>query len=321
MNEQLHIIITGDRGKVYRLPCSRKKIKIIAAASAISLLLLTVTSIFSFSLYTKNRTYHKRLTSLQEQLHESAQLIAEHKRLNEAERTQLDLKVANLKLSNLEQAVAFRDEKETLISNAVSELNERSELIERIIGSIGIKVPAEEKTDNKNSGGLFVEQPDTERDELIYKADKYLKAISYLPFGKPVEGKITSRFGKRKDPVNGKNAFHTGIDFRGQKGEKIYATADGVVKKAFRNGGHGNYVLIDHGNGYKTSFSHMQAFLVRKGERVKRGQIIGLVGNTGRSTGTHLHYEISLDNKPMNPYNFMKVANLGEPKNSLSEKQ
>lgn len=309
MNEQLHIIITGDRGKVFRLPCSKKKLKVIATLSTAAVFLLGTASLFSFSLYTKNRKISSELDELHKQLNISTQLIAQHKEINETQRIKLDLKVANLKLNNLQQAAAFREEKDTLISDAVSELNERSELIERIVGSIGIKLPEKDK-DTDGKGGLYVAEPVAERDELIYKADKYLKAINYLPFGRPVSGKITSRFGKRKDPVNGKSAFHTGIDFRAKKGDKIYATADGVVKKAFRNGGYGNYVLIDHGNGYATSFSHMQTYLVKKGDRVKRGDLIGLVGNTGRSTGTHLHYEVTLDKKPLNPYNFMKVANL-----------
>ncbi len=313
MNEQLHIIITGDRGKVYNLPCSKKKLKIIATALIVTIAFLGITSFFSLSLYTKNRNISSELDELHNQLNISAQLIAKHKELNEAQRIKLDLQVANLKLNNLQQAAAFRDEKDTLISNSVSELNERSELIERIVGSIGIKLPKKNKNQD-GKGGVYIAEQSAERDELIYKADKYLKAISYLPFGKPVNGKITSRFGKRKDPVNGKTAFHTGIDFRAKKGDKIYATADGRVKKAFRNGGYGNYVLIDHGNGYATSFSHMQTYLVKKGERVKRGDLIGLVGNTGRSTGSHLHYEITLDKKPLNPYNFMKVANLNTSK-------
>lgn len=316
MSEQLHILITGDRGKVFRLPCSRKKLKVIAILFIVTIFFLGITSLFSFSLYTKNRNISSELDELHKQLNISSQLIAKHKELNEAQRIKLDLQVANLKLSNLQQAVAFRDEKETLISDAITELNERSELIERIVGSIGIKLPEKSKA-NGGKGGVYIAEPETDRDELVYKTDKYLKAISYLPFGKPVNGKITSRFGKRKDPVNGKTAFHTGIDFRAKKGDKIYATADGVVKKAFRNGGYGNYVLIDHGNGYTTSFSHMQTYLVKKGERVKRGALIGLVGNTGRSTGPHLHYEITLDKKPLNPYNFMKVASLNssEPTN------
>lgn len=308
MDEQLHIIITGDRGKIFRLPCSRKKFCVILACSVVTLVSLSVTSILTFSLYTKNRSISSQLVDLQEKLRNSAEIIVLQKESKENQRVQLDLKVANLELNKLKQTVAFKEEKETLISNAVSELNERSELIERIIGSIGIKLPKDDKKKNQNSGGLFIQQPDSDRDELIYKADKYLQAISFLPFGRPVNGKITSRFGKRKDPVNGKKAHHSGIDFRGKKGDKIYATADGVVKKAFRNGGYGNFVMIDHGNGYTTSFSHMQAYLVKKGEQIKRGQIIGLVGNTGRSTGPHLHYEVLLDKKPINPYNFMKIA-------------
>ncbi len=109
MNEQLHIIITSDRGKIFRLPCSKKKLKLIAAVSLITFLLLGTTSFFSLSLYTKNRDMYSRLSDLQEKLNESTQLIAEHKKLNEAQRLKLDLKVANLKLSNLEQAAEFRD--------------------------------------------------------------------------------------------------------------------------------------------------------------------------------------------------------------------
>jgi murein DD-endopeptidase MepM/ murein hydrolase activator NlpD len=306
MDEQLHIIIAGDRGKVFKLPCSSKKLCIVVTASAVAFLILTVTSICSFSLYTRNCSISNQLAGLQEKL---------HNRLTDEERLELDLKVARLELNNIKQ------EKENLISTAIDELNERSELIERIIGSIGIKLPSNKDNDTKHSGGPFIQQPDAERDELLFKTDKYLKAIRYLPFGRPVKGTITSRYGKRKDPLNKKPAFHSGIDFRGKKGEPIHATADGVVKKAFRNGGYGNYVLIDHGNGYTTSFSHMQKYLVHKGDRVKRGQLIGLVGNSGRSTGSHLHYEIALDNKTINPYNFLKVANLPKVPTSSPEKK
>jgi murein DD-endopeptidase MepM/ murein hydrolase activator NlpD len=310
MDEQLNIIVAGSRGKVYKLPCSKKKLCVVATASAAALLILTVTSIYSFSLYTKNRAISNQLVGLQEKLQCSDELIAKQSELTEKQRHELDLKVARLELNNIQQATAFKEEKENLISTAVDELNERSELIERVIGSIGIKLPPTKNNDSKHSGGPFIQQPDAERDELLFKADKYIKAIRYLPFGRPVKGSITSKYGKRKDPLNQKTAFHTGIDFRGKKGEPILATADGVVKKAFRNGGYGNYVLIDHGNGYTTSFSHMKKYLVRKGDKIQRGQLIGLVGNSGRSTGSHLHYEIALDKKTINPYNFLEVASV-----------
>lgn len=311
MDEPLHIIITGERGDTFRLPCTRKKARIVVI-SAISLIaFLTVTSIFSITLFTKNRKYNSELSELREQLRSSAEIIAEQQRKSEEKQLRLNLKVASLELDNAKQAADFKAEKEGLISSAISELNERSELIEQIMGSIGIELPDTSPEDAKNSGGPYIREQESDHDDLLYRADKYLSAIRNIPFGRPLQNtSISSRFGKRKDPVNGKSGFHTGIDFRGQRGDKVYATADGVVKKAFKNGGYGNYVTIDHGNGYTTSFAHLDRYLVKRGERVSRGQIIGLVGNTGRSTGPHLHYEICLDKKPINPYQFMKVASL-----------
>jgi murein DD-endopeptidase MepM/ murein hydrolase activator NlpD len=299
MDDQLHIIIAGERGKVINFPCSRKKLRIFAAVSVTTVIFLTVTSLFSVSFFTKQNSSSDEITILQKQLKKSQQ--QEH---------ELDNTIAELKRSKAEQEAAFHEEKESLITNAVSELTERSDIIEEIVGSIGIKLPKSTHSDGKNSGGPFIADQTLQQDELIYRADRYIKTIRLLPLGRPIKGPITSRYGKRKDPLNKKSAIHTGIDFRGKRGEKIKATADGVVKKAFKNGGYGNYVMIDHGNGYTTSFSHMQKYLVRRGDRIKRGQVIGLVGNTGRSTGPHLHYEVALDGKTINPYNFMKIAKL-----------
>lgn len=319
MDEQLHIIIAGNRGKVFRLHLSRKKLWFFLSLSGLIGLFLTVTSIFSLSLFSENRAIVSQLAELREQVRTSAELIAESKRHYEEEELKLNLKVAKLELSSVRQAVAFRAEKENLLSTAVSELAERSELIEKMIDSIGIEIPVEVTQDNSNSGGIFVAAPDSTRGALLNKADKYLKAISFLPFGRPVDGPITSGFGKRVDPLNGKSALHTGIDFRSNHGDNIYATADGVVNKAFYNGSYGNYVLIDHKNGYSTAFSHMKKFLVRPGQRVKRGQLIGHVGNSGRSTGPHLHYEVTLDGEPIDPYIFMKVASSTESPDTTPE--
>ena len=318
MEDQLHIIITGDRGRVFSLPCSRKKLAFLLILSATLLLFLLASSLYSIALLTRNRSSSAQLDELREQLRTSAGIIAEHQRLAEEQQLRLKLKVAKLELSNVRQAVEFKEEKEEILSTAVSELTERSELIGRMIDSIGIEVPQGEE--DKNSGGPFIKYRDTERDELLYKADRYLKTIRYLPFGRPVDGLITSGFGRRKDPFNGQTAMHTGIDFRSPKGSRVYATADGVVKESFYNGGYGNYILIQHGNGYATSFAHLQKRLVKAGDKVQRGQLIGLVGNTGRSTGTHLHYEITLDNKPINPYNFMQVASLSEATSAPEKK-
>ena len=325
MDEQLHIIIAGDRGKVIKLPCSRKRLCIVITTSIVALLVLTVTSICSFSLYTKNRNISNQIAGLQEKLQDSAELIARQNKMTEEERQKIDQKIAHLEQKSTPQedtnATALQEEKESLLTAAVDELKEKSQLIEKIFGGIGIKLPKEKNSNARHSGGPFIQPPELVRDELLFKADKYLKAVRYLPLGRPVQGPISSGYGARKDPLNRKSAFHTGIDFRGDKGEKIYATADGVVVNAFRNGGYGNYVLIDHGNGYRSSFAHMQKYLVRKGAKVKRGQLIGTIGNTGRSTGSHLHYEIEHNGAPINPYKFLTAANFAKLSRPAPEKR
>jgi len=321
MNEQLHFLIARDRGKIIQFPCTRKKLRIIFSVSAAILLFLVVTSVCSISIFTKNSAISTNLSELRQQLKISQEAIAKHARENESQRQSLSLQVANLELDNERQAIAFQEEQELLLSTAVNDLNERSELIEKIMTAIGVDLEKKNKAKTKHSGGPFIPHADADFDELLFRADNYLKKIQTIPLGRPVQGIITSRFGKRKDPVNNRTGFHTGIDFRGKVGDKIFATADGIVKKAFRNGGYGNYVLLDHGNGYTTSFAHMQTFLVKKRDRVKRGQLIGLVGNTGRSTGSHLHYEVCLDKKPINPYKFMKIAKLLDSNSTSLEKK
>ena len=321
MDEHLHIIIAGNQGKITRLRWSRRKLWFCLSFSTVFCLLLIVASLFSFALFTENRNITAQLTEMRDQLRTSAEIITESKRDSEEQQLRLNLKVAKLELSSVKQAVAFKAEKENLLSTAVNELAERSVLIEKMIDSIGIEVPAVVKDGKNNSGGIFIEQPPSNRDALLHRADRYLKTIRFLPFGRPVDGSISSEFGKRMDPVNGRSAFHTGIDFRSKPGDSIYATADGEVDKAFYNGSYGNYVLIDHGNGYETAFCHLSKFLVRPGQKVHRGQLIGFVGNTGRSTGPHLHYEVTLDGEPIDPYKFMKVASALETPGTISEKR
>ncbi len=130
----------------------------------------------------------------------------------------------------------------------------------------------------------------------------------------PVEGRITGSFGERTDPFNGEGAFHRGIDISTGYGNRILAPADGVVVFAGEENGYGRLIEIDHGHGFITRFGHMSAFAVNAGQRVGRGQVIGYVGTSGRSTAPHLHYEVWVHNTPVNPYKFLRlstVAGLG----------
>ncbi len=117
----------------------------------------------------------------------------------------------------------------------------------------------------------------------------------------PVSGRISSHYGMRRHPILGYMRLHGGTDFAAVSGTPIYASADGVVNYAGRNGGHGNYVRIDHGKGLATGYSHMSRIAAANGQRVRQGQIIGYVGSTGLSTGPHLHYEMYRNGAKVNP--------------------
>jgi len=141
------------------------------------------------------------------------------------------------------------------------------------------------------------------------KLDQLQNDVIAIPSDKPIRAEVTftSGYGVRADPFHAGAAMHPGIDLAGAYGTPIYATADGTVMRAgWNNGGYGNLVEIDHGRGISTRYGHMSAILVHAGDHVTRGQQIGRMGSTGRSTGNHLHYEVRIDGRPVNPIPFMK---------------
>jgi murein DD-endopeptidase MepM/ murein hydrolase activator NlpD len=122
----------------------------------------------------------------------------------------------------------------------------------------------------------------------------------------PVEGRVTSSFGEREDPFNGEGAFHAGLDISAPSGTVVRATGDGLVDSAASVNGYGREVILDHGHGVRTVYGHLSGMLVLAGQHVVRGQIIGYVGQTGRSTGPHLHYEVRINNVPVNPHKYLR---------------
>jgi murein DD-endopeptidase MepM/ murein hydrolase activator NlpD len=117
----------------------------------------------------------------------------------------------------------------------------------------------------------------------------------------PAHGWLTGTFGGRSDPFTGEPGYHQGIDISTEKGQPIYATADGTVESATYTGDYGNFIVLRHGFGLTTRYGHLSAFAAKTGQRVKRGDVIGYVGSTGRSTGAHVHYEILANGKLINP--------------------
>ena len=142
------------------------------------------------------------------------------------------------------------------------------------------------------------------------KLDAMDNGVISIPSIQPIANyTFTSAFGVRSDPFRGYAAMHAGVDLASPTGTPIYATADGIVDRAEWFGGYGNMVEIDHGKGIATRYGHMSRIAAHPGERIKRGELIGYVGSTGRSTGSHLHYEVRSDGHAVNPIPFLQSAN------------
>jgi len=124
----------------------------------------------------------------------------------------------------------------------------------------------------------------------------------------PVEGQVTGSFGERIDPFNGEGAFHSGVDISSAYGHPVVAPADGVVTFSDNMGGYGKAIIIDHSNGISTRYGHLSGFAVTAGQAVHRGDVIGYVGASGRSTGPHLHYEVRINDTPVNPYKYLRMT-------------
>ena len=142
------------------------------------------------------------------------------------------------------------------------------------------------------------------------EAEQLTDALRTVPLRQPLAGEIdeTSPFGLREDPFLHEPAIHTGMDMRGEVGEPVHATAAGRVTIAGWDGGYGNLVEIDHGNGLATRYGHLSKIEVHVGDEIRIGQVIGLVGSTGRSTGPHLHYETRINGEPVNPEKFLQAG-------------
>ena len=144
------------------------------------------------------------------------------------------------------------------------------------------------------------------------RLDQLEQGVTAIPSAQPIRSSsnLTSGFGVRSDPFRGRAAMHGGIDLAGPVGTPIYATADGIVGRSeYNNGGYGNLVEINHGRGIQTRYGHLSRRIAEPGQRVRRGELIGLMGSTGRSTGSHLHYEVRIDGRAVNPVPFMQSNN------------
>ncbi len=213
---------------------------------------------------------------------------------------------------------------------AVTGMAERnSHVIETVVGKLGLRmaeaepprVPAARPTAAPTGvGGPLVPIVDpmatlAHAEMALERLGQLRHRVGLLPLGQPVRGpiEVTSPFGERPDPFLGVLAMHTGVDFRAGYGDAVVATGAGTVTEVGRQGGYGNMVEIDHGNGVATRYGHLSRFAVVVGQRVKAGQVIAYVGSTGRSTAPHLHYETRIGSEAVNPVSYLEAGNRLRP--------
>lgn len=233
--------------------------------------------------------------------------------LSELETAVKEIKAAEMEVFGRVEAIALREIKK--IKSAFSSINvplkRQGMYFNPLAGS----------KKRESSGGPFIPASVSKLDDRamnkkiadIYKAaddlEYYREVVKSVPLGKPVWSYwVTSKFGYRSDPFNRKKAGHKGIDLASRTGNKIQVKAKGrVVKVEHSNRGYGNNVMVDHGNGFKTRYAHMHKIYVKKGDYLKINDTIGEVGNTGRSTGPHLHYEVLYQGRQVDPLPFMQT--------------
>ncbi|TCK06202.1 M23 family metallopeptidase [Phorcysia thermohydrogeniphila] len=286
-NDRLQVIVIEDElaNRVKRFFISKKLIVFSLLFSVVFTLSVTVYAVFIT--YKSNRYYSTSTKELKELRSKVAQL--------EKENANLRSRVASLE----------QEKEET-----IEELARRIEIIDSIMKRVGIEV-----SQTEGEGGLALpldkllekESSGVNFSDVIPGIDYLIENFKTTPLGYPTYGRITSDFGLRRNPVTGRLEFHLGVDIADKWGTPVRAPADGVVIKAGWCGLMGKCLEIRHNRDIVTYYGHLAKLLVKKGDRVERGQIIGLMGNSGRSTGPHLHYTIKFRNRIMNPHDFMEV--------------
>lgn len=206
--------------------------------------------------------------------------------------------------------------------------------LEYIVRQTGLNPASITRQENKNrkykkndaEGGPYIPTAmpkiadDTQKMfDLLDELHDLRQVVARLPLSMPIKNAVErSGFGRRVDPLNGHMAFHPGLDLAAPSNSEVYSTSDGVVVSAGRDGAYGNMIDIDHGFGIVTRYGHLKHINVKKGDKVKRGDVIGIEGSTGRSTGDHLHYEVRYNGQPVNPRKFLQAGKLLEVSNSFT---
>lgn len=273
------MIVPGTKARLLRLKVRRGVLLGLASVAALGILAAGVAPVIYYQAARKSR----ELAALQaenEKLRETSKQIAALREQvaqfeNKATKFALMAGVENLPSAQGGGGLAAEPTDSSLLNDEIGNLKERSSVL--------------------NDSFTLLEK--------VYHDQSLLLAST--PSIAPVRGMISYGYAWRKDPFTGQRAFHTGLDIVAPRGSRVLAPADGLVTKAGREAGYGNVVYLAHGNGLTTRYAHLDGFAVRPGEEIARGDLLGYIGNTGRSLGAHLHYEVLVNNTKVDPSQYI----------------
>lgn len=227
-----------------------------------------------------------------------------------------ELKVLNKNLEVTARKLSTKISDLEIISDRLTNLIESEGLARRLSKLPGVGGSKEDLSTSKLLSGISLRENmnllrdqtaelETQMKSLELLAEQRVSLLRSIPSAWPVRGAVSSGFGPRRDPFDGTSEFHMGMDIPALYGSSVRATADGVVIFASRQSAYGNLLVLSHGNGVTTRHGHLSRFAVRPGQRVRRGDVVAYVGNTGRATSAHLHYEVRLNDRPLNPRRYL----------------
>lgn len=250
----------------------------------------------------KNTTYQAQLKKESEEKSFIINNLEEENKIKEEELTSLKSQTMKLR-EKTEEVVTKLDEIDKLQRRLERMANMESPSRSGRGGRDNLYIELDELTPNDEMDVMkdLLADKKLELENFILDLEAQFDYLESVPNFMPANGRLTSKFGNRRDPFTRRIQFHQGIDIANSSGTEIKAAAKGVVTLAGPNGAYGRTIIIDHGYGYKTLYAHNRKLLVSVGDKVEKGQVISYMGSTGRSTGAHLHFEIHKDNKPIDP--------------------
>lgn len=291
MRKRFYILFVarGEDGQLRKIPIPIHYAYVFVVGAAIGVLSLTGIASSYMRMLVKTSQYNELRT-------EKDQLKTRYSRLEQIAKER-DIQVASLGSLASEVSSLYGLKPEPILTNSTENLRD-DQVVSSLDQLYQLKTTA---LSGAASTGIFLGLT-----RNATTAD-WMRANS-APSLWPVEGPVTGSFGERIDPFNGEGAFHSGIDISASYGQPVVAPADGVVTFADFMGGYGRAIVLDHGHGITTRYGHLANFAVTTGQYVHRGDTIGYVGLSGRSTGPHLHYEVRINDTPVNPHKYLRVT-------------